>query len=111
MIAKRLIVVQCVLLENGNMQPSKAQHVVKCTSDDVWEDRNGGCLECGHLQRGGVEPDARFYKCRECGHDQVFGLAELATMGRLDVDDANSDDDSDWDDFDSNAERLMNDLV
>ena len=40
-------------------------------------DYPGFCLICG-LKQGGVEPDARNYKCESCGAEQVFGAQELA---------------------------------
>lgn len=39
-------------------------------------DNPGFCLVCG-TEHGGVEPDARNYKCESCGADQVFGADEL----------------------------------
>ena len=39
-------------------------------------DYPGFCLACG-LKQGGVEPDARGYKCESCGKRQVFGAEEL----------------------------------
>lgn len=87
------------------MEPSKNQHVVICSMEQAEADVNGGCLNCGHIQLGGVEPDAQFYKCSECGQYQVFGLAELAIMGRLEVvDDPNCYDDDVQDYIDHSSE-------
>lgn len=58
---------------------------VKATIGDVEEGCNGGCLNCGELQYGGIEPDARNYECESCGKMQVFGLEELVMMGRLEL--------------------------
>lgn len=40
----------------------------------------GFCLACGNVQEG-CEPDARKYRCEECGKDKVYGGEELALMG------------------------------
>lgn len=40
----------------------------------------GFCLSCG-AEASCVEPDARNYKCEECGEYQVFGAEELLMMG------------------------------
>ena len=39
-------------------------------------DDPGFCLVCGNEQ-GGCEPDARNYRCENCGAAQVFGCEEL----------------------------------
>jgi Zn finger protein HypA/HybF involved in hydrogenase expression len=46
----------------------------------VMEDMEGFCIKCGH-QQSGVEPDARKYKCEDCGEDAVYGAEELIIMG------------------------------
>jgi hypothetical protein len=58
---------------------------VKATIGDVEEGCNGGCLNCGEIQYGGIEPDATNYECESCGKMQVFGLEELVMMGRLEL--------------------------
>ena len=42
-------------------------------------DNPGFCVACGHEQ-GDCEPDARKYKCEECGARQVYGSSELLMM-------------------------------
>jgi len=44
------------------------------------EANEGFCLACGEEQ-GGVEPDARQYKCAACGAFKVYGPEELTMMG------------------------------
>lgn len=39
----------------------------------------GFCIACGALADG-VEPDARRYKCDECGAQKVYGAEELLMM-------------------------------
>jgi hypothetical protein len=46
------------------------------------EEDSGFCIACGAL-RDSCEPDAREYKCEECGARQVYGAEELALMGRV----------------------------
>ena len=40
------------------------------------DDNLGICKACG-AEATGVEPDARNYKCEECGEASVFGAKEL----------------------------------
>jgi hypothetical protein len=42
-------------------------------------DSVGFCLNCG-AEACGVEPDARKYKCDECGANKVYGAEELLLM-------------------------------
>jgi hypothetical protein len=39
----------------------------------------GFCRACG-AEHDGCEPDARSYKCNECGKCEVFGAEELLMM-------------------------------
>ena len=41
---------------------------------------NGWCLACGTDVTGGIEPDARRYKCEGCGEMKVYGMQELVLM-------------------------------
>lgn len=43
------------------------------------DDYQGFCQECGYQQEG-CEPDARGYKCEECGAYAVCGAQELLMM-------------------------------
>lgn len=58
---------------------------VVCTEAEAYDGTNGGCLACGEIQFGGCEPDARKYECEACGEHEVYGLAELAIMGKLEI--------------------------
>jgi len=64
------------------MRPCKAavktfRKVVKDqTIFELMESFDGLCYACGSLKDGGCEPDARNYKCPECGAMEVFGLEE-----------------------------------
>lgn len=40
----------------------------------------GFCLACG-AETDGCEPDARGYKCPECGEHKVYGAEEILIMG------------------------------
>jgi hypothetical protein len=44
------------------------------------DNSNGFCLNCG-AGAYGVEPDARNYKCEECGRMEVYGAEEILMMG------------------------------
>lgn len=39
-------------------------------------DNPGFCIACGNEQDG-CEPDARGYRCEDCGAQSVYGAAEL----------------------------------
>ena len=41
----------------------------------------GLCLACG-TSRDCCEPDARKYRCEECGRNEVYGASEIMLMGR-----------------------------
>ena len=51
----------------------------------AFDDYNGICLNCGTIQYGGVEHDARGYHCGGCGEESVYGLPEALFMNRLKV--------------------------
>jgi hypothetical protein len=59
---------------------------IHATEGDLMDRTNGACLACGAFTGSGVEPDARNYRCEDCGELQVFGLEELLMMGRLELD-------------------------
>ena len=61
--------------------------MVKATETQIYEEVNGGCVNCGTIVFGGVEPDARGYECPECSENTVYGLEELVIMGMLDLSD------------------------
>lgn len=48
--------------------------------EDASDDYAGFCLVCGYRQDP-VEPDARGYKCEECGKRKVYGAEEIMLMG------------------------------
>lgn len=48
-------------------------------------DDEGRCLAC-EAEAFGVEPDARKYKCEECGENKVYGMEELLIMGKIEID-------------------------
>ena len=43
------------------------------------DDHTGICTYC-HAEQYGCEPDARKYKCEECGNRTVYGAEELLIM-------------------------------
>jgi len=40
----------------------------------------GFCLGCGDPAEDNVEPDARGYRCGECGENKVYGAEEIVLM-------------------------------
>ena len=49
---------------------------------DAIENYEGFCIECGELHDN-VEPDARKYKCENCGKKSVYGAEEIILMGLI----------------------------
>jgi predicted RNA-binding Zn-ribbon protein involved in translation (DUF1610 family) len=47
------------------------------------EEGLGVCRDCGEVVEGGVEPDARDYKCPRCGRFDVWGIEGLLTIGEV----------------------------
>ncbi|MDP3598442.1 MAG: hypothetical protein Q8S75_15770 [Nitrospirota bacterium] len=45
-------------------------------------DGSGFCLACGE-ESSDVEPDARDYRCEDCGATQVYGAEEIIISGML----------------------------
>jgi hypothetical protein len=50
-------------------------------------DSGGVCLNCGHLQDGGVEPDAERIRCEACGDRQVHGIHDAIVRGLIEITD------------------------
>ena len=48
--------------------------------EPMMEEYGGFCTACG-AEAYGVEPDAREYKCEDCGEPKVYGAEELVLMG------------------------------
>jgi len=55
------------------------------TEEEASECNAGFCVRCGNCHESGIEPDACKYVCNSCGHESVYGLEELAVMGRLEI--------------------------
>lgn len=62
--------------KNGAMQWKPSIELVMALGHDSC----GFCLSCG-AEAPNVEPDARRYRCPECGAPKVYGGEELALMG------------------------------
>lgn len=45
----------------------------------------GVCRSCGEETEGGVEPDARGYKCEYCEKNAVYGIEEALMMGYVSI--------------------------
>lgn len=48
--------------------------------EEASETMSGFCIACG-AQRDCCEPDARRYRCEECGKNHVYGAEEIFLMG------------------------------
>ena len=64
--------------KNGNQQFKPSEDWL--TRAIAGDENAGLCLACGD-ECGGVEPDARKYKCEGCGAHKVYGAEELLLMG------------------------------
>lgn len=60
---------------NGNMQVKPSLQLVMTMNGKS----EGFCLSCGGIQ-GGVEPDAKGYKCVGCDAPKVYGPESLVMM-------------------------------
>jgi cytidylate kinase len=72
--------VETASVNNHPMYKSARAKTFEMTEEDFREASNnneGRCIACGAEVGSGIEPDARNYKCEECGQEQVFGMDEL----------------------------------
>lgn len=61
--------------------------MIKLTKQEYIDSRAdymGRCLKC-LADAYDVEPDARKYRCDECGARAVYGIEELLLMGRIEI--------------------------
>lgn len=72
--------------ENGKIIPHRFTLAQIEAADDAYE---GFCLACGE-SRDCCEPDARKYPCEACGKKLVYGAQEIAMMGLLKDEEAES---------------------
>ena len=57
------------------------EEVMEAVEESMCDLSNPGfCTSCGAYHEG-CEPDARGYKCEECGEHKVFGAEEIILMG------------------------------
>lgn len=53
---------------------------------EATESNLGYCRHCREFTNDFAEPDARNYKCEECGRMSVFGAEEALLMGLITID-------------------------
>lgn len=54
------------------------EQVMEAAQEQLFGTENiGFCLNCG-AESDSCEPDARKYKCSECGEREVYGATEIA---------------------------------
>lgn len=58
-----------------------AETVKTFSLDDLNMETGGACTACGDIVQDGIEPDARNYRCPNCGEPKMFGSEELLIMG------------------------------
>lgn len=52
------------------------------------ESNNGWCVHCKEVTAiGGIEPDARKYRCEKCSNQAVYGIEEALMMGEIEIED------------------------
>jgi Zn finger protein HypA/HybF involved in hydrogenase expression len=49
------------------------------------DEDSGKCLACGDESDGFVEPDARGYKCHNCGEMAVMGAEEMLVQSLIEI--------------------------
>jgi hypothetical protein len=54
---------------------------------ELSEDNAGVCIACGEIWFGGIEPDARKYKCNSCSAHAVYGISEALLNGSIRITD------------------------
>lgn len=64
------------IAKNGKVQFQPSLQLVMTMNGK----NEGFCLSCGGIQ-GGVEPDAKGYKCGACEKPKVYGAESLVMMG------------------------------
>lgn len=68
-----------------------AEETIYKLSEEEWNHHRGAydglCLACGEWSTGGVEPDARKYKCTSCQAMKVYGAEEVLIMDRVEFTD------------------------
>ena len=70
---------------NTEMTQQDQKPPITFTMEEILEaddQQCGFCISCGSEQDC-CEPDAREYKCEECGQRSVYGAEELVVMGRV----------------------------
>lgn len=67
------------LVANAVRAKATEAQLMGFTLDDA-----GHCIKCGS-EAYGVEPDAEWYRCENCGTDAVFGLQTLLFMDLVDI--------------------------
>lgn len=73
------------------MMPDKIP-MTMATFHDANENYIGYCANCG-AEKEACEPDARNYKCDDCGLLEVYGTQELLMMDKIELIDGDDDDD------------------
>lgn len=75
--AQRLLVCSGVdVTGHRQYEPAEPDDLDQITDAVARDDGTGICDSCGHEQAG-CEPDARNYRCEDCGKFAVFGAEEM----------------------------------
>jgi len=64
------------------MDKTRPIEITEALYAELNESCGGFCIECRD-QAYGVEPDARRYRCENCGADAVYGVEELLIRGLI----------------------------
>ena len=66
---------------NGNLNGDEKMKTFSYDQIEEGMSQNlGFCTECG-AEKDSCEPDAREYRCEDCGERAVYGAEELIVMG------------------------------
>ena len=64
------------------VRPTRYRTFTLAQIEEASDLQAGFCLACGAMQEC-CEPDARKYRCDNCGKSEVYGTEELLLMGRV----------------------------
>ena len=64
-------------MSNQEIREWASSHIDLIVDAVEADEHIGFCVACGEMSEDNVEPDAREYKCDNCGERAVYGAEEL----------------------------------
>jgi hypothetical protein len=75
---------------------SRVTEISMSAYEEAAESYEGFCIECRAFTTSQCEPDARRYRCEECGKKAVYGAEEALMMGLVAIGEDDEDDGGDY---------------